>query len=139
MELAKRGNTVKQIADRMGLSYDLVRRQVERAEERGDLPRGTLGKLVTPKKPKPKTKTDEAEHEAEPACAKISVFAPQRRVAAELGRCSCCQGLTEVAVGVNGTSFRLCRPCGNVLHAGLGKALGDALEMRRRFNQISIR
>ena len=43
-KLACDGVNVRAIADRLGLTYDRVRRMIERAEERGDVPSGTLSK-----------------------------------------------------------------------------------------------
>jgi len=137
LELAKRGNTVRQVADRLGLSYDLVRRQVERAEERGDLPPGTLDRL-TPNAPKRGKRAEPVEQNETPA-PKLAVYAPPRHIAAELGRCSCCADPTEIAVTINGTSFRLCRPCTVKLQEGVERALADAMHARRRFNQLRIR
>lgn len=42
LELALKQNTIHQIAERYCVSYDRVRRLIERAEERGDVPAGTL-------------------------------------------------------------------------------------------------
>lgn len=42
LELALKGNTVRQIAERYRMSYDSVRHAIERAEKSGDVPLGTL-------------------------------------------------------------------------------------------------
>jgi hypothetical protein len=42
LELALKRNTVHQIAARMCLSYDRVRKMIQRAETLGDVPVGTL-------------------------------------------------------------------------------------------------
>lgn len=51
-KLAKSRVSIQAIADRIGSNYDRVRRMVERGEQRGDLPNGTLAGCALIKRPK---------------------------------------------------------------------------------------
>jgi hypothetical protein len=51
-KLAKSRVSIQAIADRIGSNYDRVRRMVERGEQRGDLPKGTLAGCALIKRPK---------------------------------------------------------------------------------------
>lgn len=126
LKLAQDQVTVKQIAARLGGSYDRVRRVIERAEERGEVPAGTLarcGYLV--KKAKPVSKTE----------GPVSVSAPQRAVAAALGPCSVCCEPTSVLVKLGEDSFRLCKLHALGLSEQIAERLLSATKATRRFNK----
>jgi len=122
-KLAKQGVHIQAIAGRISSNYDRVRRMIERGEQRGDLPAGTLSKLgVLPKKSKP----------APPVS--LRVYAPARKVAADLGHCSCCSDPTEVSVETKDDKLRLCGAHARDLAGSIELALRDAATTRTRFN-----
>ena len=122
--LVRQGIKLKMIAERLGLHYDRVRRMVERAEKAGEVPAGTLSKLgVLPKKAPP-----------QPKASALRVYAPARKVAADLGRCSCCTDPIEIAVEANGERLKLCAAHARDLAGSIELALRDAEATRSRFN-----
>ena len=122
--LVRQGIKLKMIAERLGLNYDRVRRMVERAEKAGEVPAGTLSKLgVLPKKAAP-----------QPKPTALRVYAPARKVAADLGHCSCCTDPTDVAIEVQGDRLRLCGAHARDLAGSIELALRDAEATRVRFN-----
>jgi hypothetical protein len=102
LTLARQRNSIKAIAARMGYSYSRIRHLVERAEQRGELPGGTLAACCCrPAKPAP-----EPSDEPPPS---LQVYAPHRSQARRLGHCSACEEPTEIVVMIRDFQVRLCR------------------------------
>lgn len=108
LKLALDGTKTRQIASRLGLTYDNTRRLLQRAESSGEIPPGTvercsdqfIGRI-------PKT-IDVAVNEQ-----RLKSYIPPRATAAEMGSCSACQDVTEVVIEAAETDgvarIRLCR------------------------------
>lgn len=122
LQLALKKSTVQQIGDRLGFSYDRVRRIIERAEKKGDVPAGTLkGCGVLVRKPSPK----------KAKAPEIRIYAPARSHAAALGNCSVCSNPTEVALEIGDLKAKLCKTHAPTVSAGVELALMDAAQIRK--------
>ena len=120
---------MRAIAERLGFTYDRVRRLIERAEARKELPAGTLAKCgVSPKPSKLKV-------ERPPQAFRI--YAPQRAAAAAIGACSACQQPTEIVIEIqhlDNAQIKLCPNHAKDLSAAIEAALREASASRSRFN-----
>ena len=103
--LAKQRNTVQQIAERLGVSLDRVRSSIRRAEERGDVPPGTLA-ACTPNR----YKTNKADKPPAKPVDPIRAVAPARSQAARYGVCTICKTTADVVVDIGATTSATIEP-----------------------------
>ena len=129
LKLAQDGVTAKQIAERFGVTYGNVRHIIERAEALGEVPAGTLLKAGVGK-PKPE--------KVKAPVGPFQVYAPQRKVASEMGSCSFCSSPVEVVIdatqGKTTTRIKLCVSHAPDLYVALGEAMVKASAGRVAFN-----
>jgi hypothetical protein len=139
LDLARKGIKMPAIRERVGWNQDRLRRAIERAEQRGEVPPGTLARCcVSPRIKKGAAKAAvKAVVEESDQPKELQVYAPARKIAADMGSCRCCNETTEVVIEFNrgGTErVRVCRQHGTALARALLLALEDALKARQRFN-----
>jgi hypothetical protein len=128
IKLAAAGNKAKQIGERLGLKPDHVLKMLSRAERDGLSPAGTVQKATEVKAKPVETKP----------IGPIQVYAPQRKVASEMGSCSFCSSPVEVVIdateGKTTTRTKLCVSHAPDLYVALGEAMVKASAGRVAFN-----
>ena len=129
--IAKRalaGDKAKQIGERYGYRPDHIIRTLLRAEKLGEVPPGTADKA---REVKP------AALKAEVSTGPFNVFAPQRRVAADMGCCSYCNSPTDIALdarrGAVVTRIKLCAVHAPELRDAISAAINQASTKRMSF------